>query len=71
MKLLLKEKVFAPKDRFNVTDEQEQPLYSVEGKFFSWGHQFDVEDASGAHVAHIQRQNPSRHVSRQAPADRP
>ena len=55
MKLVLKEKVFTLKERFNVTDEQEQPLYSVEGKFFSWGHQFDVEDASGAHVAHIQQ----------------
>ena len=55
MKLVLKEKVFALKERFNVTDEQEQPLYSVEGKFFSWGHQLDVEDASGAHVAHIQQ----------------
>ena len=55
MKLVLKEKVFTLKERFNVTDEQEQPLYSVEGKFFSWGHQLDIEDASGAHVAHIQQ----------------
>ena len=55
MKLVLKEKVFALKERFNVTDEQEQPLYSVEGKFFSWGHQFDIEDASGAHMAHIKQ----------------
>ncbi|HIS02455.1 MAG TPA: LURP-one-related family protein [Candidatus Pullichristensenella avicola] len=55
MKLVLKEKVFTLKERFNVTDEQEQPLYSVEGKFFSWGHQFDVEDAGGAHVAHIKQ----------------
>ena len=55
MKLVLKEKVFTLKERFNVTDEQEQPLYSIEGKFFSWGHQFDVEDASGTHVAHIQQ----------------
>ena len=55
MKLVLKEKVFTLKERFNVTDEQEQPLYSVEGKFFSWGHQLDIEDASGAHMAHIKQ----------------
>ena len=29
MKLVLKERVFTLKERFNVTDEQEQPLYSA------------------------------------------
>ena len=55
MKLVLKEKVFTLKERFNVTNEEEQTLYTIEGKLLSWGHQLDIADASGAHVAHVRQ----------------
>ena len=55
MKLVLKEKAFSLKERFNVTDEAERTLYTVEGKLFSWGHQLDITDVSGAHAAHIRQ----------------
>ena len=55
MKLVLKEKAFSLKERFNVTDEEERTLYTVEGKLFSWGHQLDITDVSGAHAAHIRQ----------------
>ena len=55
MKLVLKEKVFTLKERFNVTNEEEQTLYIVEGKLLSWGHQLDIADANGAHVAHVRQ----------------
>ena len=55
MQLVLKKKAISLKERFTVTDAQENVLYNVEGKAFSWGHQLDVTDASGAHVAHIRQ----------------
>ena len=55
MQLVLKEKVFSIKDRFEVTDDQQNVLYTVEGKLLSWGHQLDITDAGGAHAAHIQQ----------------
>lgn len=55
MKLVLKEKAFSLKERFNVTDEAERTLYTVEGKLFSWGHQLDITDVSGTHAAHIRQ----------------
>lgn len=35
MQLVLKEKVFSIKDRFEVTDDQQNVLYTVEGKLLS------------------------------------
>ncbi len=55
MQLVLKKKAVSLKERFTVTDAQENALYNVEGKTFSWGHQIDVTDASGARVAHIRQ----------------
>lgn len=55
MQLVLKKKAVSLKERFTVTDAQENALYNVEGKAFSWGHQIDVTDASGARVAHIRQ----------------
>ena len=55
MQLVLKKKAVSLKECFTVTDAQENALYNVEGKAFSWGHQLDVTDASGARVAHIRQ----------------
>ena len=44
MQLLIKQRIFAWSDTYDVYDESEQPRYYVKGKVFSIGHQIHVFD---------------------------
>ena len=44
MQLLIKQRIFAWGDTYDVYDETEQPRYYVKGKVFSIGHQIHVYD---------------------------
>ena len=44
MQLLIKQRIFAWGDTYDVYDETEQPRYYVKGKVFSIGHQIHVFD---------------------------
>ncbi len=53
MKLLIKQRVFAWADTFDIYDENGTPRYTVKGKVFSFGHQLHVYDAYGNDIAEI------------------
>ena len=55
MKLFIKQKVFSLKDKFSVTDELGNPVYNVEGEFFSIGKKFHVYDLSGKEVLFLKQ----------------
>ena len=42
MQLLIKQRIFAWSDTYDIYDESEQPRYFVKGKIFSIGHQIHV-----------------------------
>lgn len=44
MQLLIKQRIFAWGDTYDIYDESEQPRYYVKGKVFSIGHQIHVYD---------------------------
>ena len=44
MQLLIKQRIFAWGDTYDIYDESEQPRYYVKGKVFSIGHQIHVFD---------------------------
>jgi len=47
MKFYIKQKVFSFKDKFNITDEQENLNYQVQGKVFSIHNKLDLLDQNG------------------------
>lgn len=53
LKLYIKQKVFAWKDRFTVWDEHGNDRYYVEGELFSWGKKLHIYDLNGNEVAFI------------------
>ncbi len=53
MKLLFKQRFFSWFDSYDIYDEQEQTVYTVEGKL-SWGHCLHILDRSGEHIATVQ-----------------
>lgn len=53
MELYLKQKVFSIKDKFNVYDAEENPVYAVEGKVVSLHHRHFIHDMDGKQVASI------------------
>ena len=56
MQLLIKQRIFAWGDTYDVYDETQQPRYFVKGKVFSLGHQIHVFDkASGREVGSIRQ----------------
>ncbi len=54
MKLLFKQRFFSWFDSYDIYDEQEQTVYTVEGKL-SWGHRLHILDRSGEHIATVQQ----------------
>lgn len=48
-------KVFTLHHRITITDENENPVYTVQTKFPSLHDKTDITDAQGNHVAHISR----------------
>ena len=54
MKLLLRQRVFAWFDSYDIYDEDGNVCYTVKGQL-SWGHCFRIWDASGAEVGMIKQ----------------
>ena len=55
MKLYMKQKVFALKDRFFVKDEDGRDVYLVEGEFLSLGKKLHIQDMAGKELAMVQQ----------------
>lgn len=55
MKLYMKQKVFALKDRFYVKDESGKDVYYVEGEVFSLGKKLHIYDMAGRELALMQQ----------------
>ena len=53
MRLLMKERLFSLKDRYDITDEQGRTVFTIVGKFFSFLNKLSVYDAAGNEVAVI------------------
>lgn len=56
MKFYIKQKVFSLKSRFNITDEDNQPIYKVEGSWFSIPQRFTLYNQSGQEVLTIKQE---------------
>src|SRR3954465_5725658 len=50
MRYVLKQKVFSLAGAFYIKDEQEQDIFIVQGKVFSFGHQRAAKDRLGAEL---------------------
>ena len=55
MTLYMKQKVFAFKDRFYITDEQGKNIYYVEGEFLSLGKKLHIYDMQNNELAMVQQ----------------
>ena len=47
MKFYIKQKVFTLKDKFNITDENQNLLYQVKGKFMSITNKLELQNTNG------------------------
>ena len=57
MKLYMKQKVFSLRGDFDIYDENQVPVYSVQGQLMSFGRQLRLYDsATGEELAHIKQQ---------------
>ncbi len=55
MKFYIKQKVFTLKDKFNITDDQQNQLYQVKGKFMSIKNKLDLLDKADQLVLHAEK----------------
>ena len=55
MKLLIKQRVFALSDTYDVYDENEQVKYFVKAKAFSLGHQITIYDQNDEEIGEIKQ----------------
>lgn len=55
MKLLIKQRVFAWSDTYDVYDENEQPKYFVKAKMLSLGHQISIFDRNNTEIGQIKQ----------------
>jgi len=58
MKLILKQRIFSWLDSYDVYDETETVVFSVEGKF-GWGHKLHILNPQGEHIATIKEKIPT------------
>jgi len=49
----IREKFWSMGNRFTITDAEEQPVYQVRGKPFSWGSKLSFQDMAGGELAFI------------------
>ena len=49
----IKEKFWSWGNKFSITNEQNQPVYFVDGKAFSWGDKLSFKDPTGKELAFI------------------
>ena len=54
MKLLFKQRFFSWFDSYDIYDEYENTVYTVEGKL-SWGHCLHILDRAGRHIGTVQQ----------------
>lgn len=50
MKFYIKQKVFTFKDKFDISDEHQNPCYQVKGKLMSISNKLELQDLSGATI---------------------
>ncbi len=55
MKLLFKQRLFSWFDSYDIYDENQQTVYTVQGRL-AWGHKLEVSDATGRHIATLQQE---------------
>lgn len=55
MELYIKQKVFTLKDKYDVFNELEEPVYHVEGELFSWGAKIHLYDLGGNELYYIRQ----------------
>ena len=53
MRLYFKQRFFSWLDSYDIYDEQDRVVFTVEGKL-SWGHCLHISDAAGNHIATLQ-----------------
>lgn len=56
MKFYIKEKAFSLNSKFNITDEDNLPVYRVEGRLFSWPKKFTLYSSSGKGLLTIEQE---------------
>ncbi len=55
MKLYIQQRLFSFRDRFDIYDENYEPVYSVEGELFSLTHNLHVYDADNNEAAFLEK----------------
>ena len=55
MKLLFKQRLFSWFDSYDIYDENNQPIYHVQGKL-SWGHCLQIYDQTQNHIGTIKEE---------------
>jgi len=56
MRLLIKQKVFSFKDKYNIYNEDQQVVFKVEGRFFTLGAKISLSDPDGNELYYIEQQ---------------
>lgn len=56
MRLLIKQRLFAWTDTFDIYDENEEQKYYCKGQMFSFGHKLHVYDKIGAEVGYVEQE---------------
>jgi uncharacterized protein YxjI len=55
MRYMLKEKIWSFGDSYVICDENQAPVYEIEGKAFSWGDKLFFRDMAGNELAYIEQ----------------
>ena len=54
MRMLFRQRVFSWFDSYDIYDENEQPLYSVQGRL-AWGHKLEISDSAGRFLGMVRQ----------------
>lgn len=55
LELYIRQRVFSLGDKYDVYNEQQEPVYHVQGELFSWGAKIHLYDLSGRELYFIRR----------------
>ncbi len=55
MTLYIRQRFFSIGDRFTITDEQENPVFTVQGEIFSFGAKLHLYDLSGRELYYVEQ----------------
>lgn len=56
MKLYIRQRVFTMRDKYNITDAMENPVYQVEGEWFSFGARLHLYNLAGQELYRVERE---------------